>query len=161
MTLCCIGLGGNTAGAAQHLTRARKLLKQVPGARFVSASAMYASAPVGCPGRQREYLNCAVLLQTASSPRRIFMHLRKTEQQIQKRRRKQNAPRRVDVDYLMHGNAKLTGRLNLPHPRMHLRAFVLLPLADILGPQYESAPDPSRLRAARRQCQTQTLRRVQ
>lgn len=161
MTFAYIGLGGNDIRARRHLSRAARLIRDMPGIRFVAESAAYCSAPLGCPGRQRDYCNGALKLQTLLPPIRVFRRLQKVERLIQRRRRRRNAPRRTDVDYLAHGAARLRrAALTLPHPRMHLRAFVLTPLADVAGARYEGLPAASRLRAAYEKCRRQRLHQL-
>ena len=161
MTFAYIGLGGNSIGARRHLQRAVRLLKKLPAARLTDISPLYASAPIGCPGRQREYCNCVIKLQTVQSPRRIFGKINQIERHIQRRRRRRNAPRRLDADYLMHGDAVLRdARLILPHPRMSARAFVLLPLGDIVGADYAGQKHAQTLKTARDNCAAQSLRRL-
>ncbi|MGI9306091.1 MAG: 2-amino-4-hydroxy-6-hydroxymethyldihydropteridine diphosphokinase [Gammaproteobacteria bacterium] len=161
MTLARIGLGGNSVSARQDLARAAQMLAKLPGTRLAAFSPVYASAPVGCPGRQREYCNAAATLQTTLAPRRVFGMLQKLERRIQRRRRRRNAPRRLDLDYLLHGAAVLRGKsLCLPHPRMRRRAFVLLPLADISGKFYAGLPNARALCEARGRCGGQTVRRL-
>ncbi|MBE8158845.1 MAG: 2-amino-4-hydroxy-6-hydroxymethyldihydropteridine diphosphokinase [Betaproteobacteria bacterium] len=160
MTFACIGLGGNSIGGRRHLARAVKLIAKLPGVRLAAVSPVYISAPLGCPGRQREYLNGAIKIQTALSPRRIFLMLNGVEKKIQRHRRRRNAPRRLDADYLLHGCAVLRGALVLPHPRMLRRAFVLAPLADIFGKNYTGLRRADALRAARADSANQELRRL-
>lgn len=133
MSRIYIGLGGNTLDAGKHLAHAVRCLKKIPGARFCALSSIHITAPVGCPGNQRDYLNCVAALQSSLPPRRLHKRLQHIERHIQKKPRKQNAPRRVDIDYLLHARARIKHpRLILPHPRMHKRAFVLLPLGEVL-----------------------------
>ena len=161
MTRAHIGLGGNGAWALRHLARAVLLLKKIPGARLTASSPAYASAPLNCPGRQREYCNRVVEMQTVLSPQRLLKKLQALERQVQRRRRRRNAPRRLDLDYLLHGNACLRSSvLTLPHPRMRQRAFVLLPLAAVAGAHYAGLRHAEQLRAARRRCCGQVLRRL-
>lgn len=149
MTFAHVGMGGNQA--RRHLLHAVRLCKKIPGARLEQASPIYSSAPVGCPGRQPDYYNGALRLQTALSPRQLFLRLQRVERRIQRRRRAKNAPRRLDLDYLAHGSARLRGPfLALPHPRMHLRAFVLAPLSDVAGANFAGLPRAADLRAAQR-----------
>ncbi len=161
MTFAFVGLGGNDIRARRHLSRAVSLIRKMPGARLAAESAAYLSAPRGCPGRQREYCNGALKLQTTLAPRRVFNLLKRAERAIQKRRRRRNAPRRADVDYLAHGAARLqTAALTLPHPRMRRRAFVLTPLADVAGAHYDGLPGARMLCAAARECRRQPIRRL-
>ena len=161
MTVSYVGLGGNKTRSRYCLTRAVLLLKNLPGIYVKAVSPTYLSAPLGCLGNQKFYYNCVVQLQTSYSPKRVFIYLQQIEKHIQRLRRRRNASRWLDVDYLTHGCARLHGALlDLPHPRMSERAFVLLPLADIVGRQYSKMPNAEKLRQGLRQCHTQLLRRV-
>lgn len=133
MSRIYIGLGGNTIDAGKHLAHALRRLKKIPGAKFCALSKIYTTEPVGCPGKQRDYLNCVAALQSNLPPRRLHKRFQSIERRIQKKPRKRNAPRRVDIDYLLHANARIKRReLFLPHPRMHKRDFVLMPLGDVM-----------------------------
>lgn len=161
MTFAYIGLGGNDIQARKNLARAAILASRIPGARLAAESAAYLSAPRDCPGKQRAFCNGALKLQTTLAPRRMFLHLQKIERSLQKKRRRRNMPRRADVDYLAHGSARLRAAfLTLPHPRMQTRAFVLAPLADVAGTEYEGLPNAKVLRAARKQCAAQPIRKL-
>ncbi len=161
MTRAFIGLGGNAPSGVKYLKDAARKLRCLPGARLKTISPVYISEPLNCPGRQPEYYNCVIELQVVNHPRRLFIALQKTEHAIQRRRRRRNAPRRLDIDYLSHGNARLQNvLLTLPHPRMFQRAFVLLPLADIVGKDYTNMPNAAKLCAAHKLCTTQQLHRL-
>ena len=161
MTFAYIGLGGNSADARRHLAHAVRRLKKLPSSRLAAMSPIYVSAPVGCPGQQREYCNCAAKIQTFLPPRRMFIRIGEIERHIQRRRRRRNAPRRLDLDYLSHGAAVLRGLpLTLPHPRMCSRAFVLTPLADVAGKDYHGFKNARVLQTARQKTQAQSLRRI-
>ena len=159
MTWVYVGLGGNVAPVRRHLWRAERLLRRVPGARLAAFSSLYVSAPLGCPGRQGWYCNAAARLQTVLAPQQLHARLRGVEARVQRRRRRRNAPRCLDVDYLRHGAARCRHpRLVLPHPRLLGRAFVLRPLLDVyaVGRTGERAA----LRRALRGCRGQMVRRL-
>lgn len=149
MALAFIGLGGNRRQTRRSMRAAERALKKIPAARLTGFSRVFVSAPLGCPGRQPDYRNAAARLQTNAPPRRLFSRLRRMEARLQRRRRRRNAPRILDADYLAHGAAILRGRvLRLPHPRMALRAFVLMPLAELAGADFAGMRDAERLARA-------------
>ena len=149
MTFACVGLGGNRRKTPPALLFAESALRGIPSARLAGVSGAYVSAPVGCPGSQADYCNAAAMLQTVVPPRRIFASLRAIERRAQKRRRRKNAPRVLDADYLSHGTARLRSRiLRLPHPRMGARAFVLAPLSELTGTDFAGIPRSDALSAA-------------
>jgi len=135
MALAYLGLGSNLAHPRRQLARAVRAIAQLPGVRLVALSPNYASAPVGAPEPQPDYVNAVVAVETPLAPRALLRALHRIEHR-QKRRREnephRNAPRTLDIDLLLYGRRRLRSRgLTLPHPRMHERAFVLQPLTDI------------------------------
>jgi 2-amino-4-hydroxy-6-hydroxymethyldihydropteridine diphosphokinase len=108
-----------------------KELDQLPDTRAVAASALYRSAPLGYL-EQPEFLNAVVELETQLAPEALLDGLQAIEKRHCRERPFAGAPRTLDLDLLLYGDATLaTPRLSLPHPRMHERAFVLMPLAEI------------------------------
>ena len=159
MTYAYVGLGGNIGNPLRQLRAAKRLLARLPAARLTAFSPIYGSAPLGCPGRQKLYCNAAAELQTRLAPRCLHRRLRAVENKVQRRRRRRAAPRRLDVDYLRHGNARLQSpRLTLPHPRQYCRAFVLRPLADIFAAR--ARPLDAKTNAALKRCDGQILARL-
>ncbi len=137
MTYAYICLGANLCRPQRQVHSALRLLRFLPSSRLSAVSPLYISAPVGCVGNQPQYCNAVAELQTRQTPRQIHKKLIKLEKSIQQRRRRRNAPRLLDIDYLLHGMARFSSpRLTLPHPRMEKRAFVLRPLADIVGKNF-------------------------
>ena len=128
---------------------AARKMRKLPGAKVAALSPFYRSAPQGCPGNQPDYCNAVAALQTSLPPRRLHLRLQQIERAVQKlcggKKRKRNAPRHLDIDYLFHGCASLRGKhLTLPHPRILKRAFVLRPLADIVGDDFRGLRRNSR-----------------
>lgn len=162
MTYAFIGLGSNAGNRRRHLRTAARRLRQLRGARLVQVSPVYGSAPVGCPGRQQAYYNAAAAVQTTLAPQRLFVQLRQLERAVQKKPRRQNAPRRLDADYLAHGCCRRRhAHLTLPHPRLYGRAFALQPLADVLPAAPSLAADArARVHTALAHCRTQPLCRL-
>lgn len=134
-TLAYIGLGSNLGHPRRRLARALFDLSRLPRTRVMAASPNYVSAPIGCDQPQPDYVNATAALRTALAPRELLAHLRAIERRHGRLRRAgepRNAPRALDLDVLLFGRRQLRrSELTLPHPRMHERAFVLLPLLDI------------------------------
>jgi len=126
-----VGLGANLENPLQQVRQALSELDAIEHTRVVAASSMYRSVPVGYAD-QPDFINAVAKLRTGLSPRELLEALHGIENRHARRRSVRNAPRTLDLDLLLYGMlvAREEG-LILPHPRMHERAFVLLPLAEI------------------------------
>lgn len=130
MTRAYIGLGANLGDAAGQVEAALAALAAEPGCRLVARSALYRSAPVDAAGP--DYINAVAALDTTLGPSALLARLQAIEQRFGRERPYANAPRTLDLDLLLHGQSLLDSpALTLPHPRLHCRAFVLLPLAEV------------------------------
>ncbi len=132
MTRAFVGLGSNLGDRAGQLRAAATALAATPGTRVVAQSRIYETAPVGGPA-QGPYLNAAIALETALSAQALLARLQQIERGAGRvRTPDRNAPRTLDLDLLLFGDASVqSSELELPHPRLHERAFVLTPLAEI------------------------------
>lgn len=125
-----IGLGANLGDAAATLAGALRALQAWPGVQVRAVSGLYRSAPVDARGP--DFLNAAATLSTTLDPDALLTVLHTLEARAGRTRPCPNAPRTLDLDLLDHGGQRIaTPRLTLPHPRLHLRRFVLEPLAEI------------------------------
>lgn len=125
-----IGLGANLGDARATLEAALAALQRLPQTEWLGRSSFYRSAPVDAGGP--DYLNAVAALRTGLSPQGLLAALQAIEQAHGRERPYRNAPRTLDLDLLLHGSQVLdTPALQLPHPRMHQRAFVLAPLLEI------------------------------
>ena len=125
-----VGLGANLGDAADTLACARAALAALPGTEVVAFSSLYRSAPVDAQGP--DFMNAVAELRTALEPEDLLDALQAIEQAHGRQRPYRHAPRTLDLDLLMYGARELqTPRLTLPHPRAHLRAFVLQPWAEL------------------------------
>lgn len=125
-----VGLGANLGDALATLRAALQALAAWPGLHLAAVSPLYRSAalPAGGP----DYLNAVVALDTCLSPLALLQALQQTEAAFGRERPYAHAPRTLDLDLLLHGPCCQTEpQLTLPHPRLHLRAFVLRPLLDL------------------------------
>ncbi len=133
MKQAAVALGTNLGDRRAHLVDAIHALGALPGTRVVRTSRVYETKPVGYLD-QPDFLNMVVLLETDLSPRALLGACLGIEAALGRRRSFQNAPRVIDLDLLMmDGETSTDPELILPHPRMHERAFVMAPLADVLG----------------------------
>lgn len=122
-----IGLGANLGDSAATLRRVLAQLQATDGIDAVTASPFYRSAPVDATGP--DFVNAVAALDTRLPPLALLDALQALENQHGRLRPYKNAPRTLDLDLLTYGDVLLDHeRLILPHPRMHQRAFVLLPL---------------------------------
>jgi len=131
MTVAYVGLGSNIGEPDRQLQDALAELGALPATRITAASSFYRSAPVGYRD-QPEFLNAVVELDTGLARPSLLEKLQEIEARHGRERPFANAPRTLDLDLLLYGDSVLDSpRLTLPHPRMHERAFVLKPLAEI------------------------------
>ena len=131
MVTAYIGLGANLEDPATQVERAMEELTRVPDSRLSARSSLYASAPVGY-AEQPDFINAVAALETRLSPRALLEAMLDIEHTHGRNRTFRNAPRTLDLDLLLYGAAHFhEENLTLPHPRMHERAFVLLPLLEI------------------------------
>ncbi len=132
MALAYVALGSNLGDRWATLETAVRRLRAEPGLRVTAASAFYETAPVDCPPGSGEFLNAVVAIETDRSPENVLELLLRIERQFGRVRSEPNSPRTLDLDLILYGDRVIrTPALTLPHPRMHLRAFVLVPLAEV------------------------------
>ncbi len=134
--LAFIGLGSNLEEPRNQLQRAFAALGELPGTRLVAQSSLYRSAPLGYQD-QPDFVNAVAGIATELTPQALLQALLQIEHSHGRERTFRNAPRTLDLDILLYDGVQLHEQgLTIPHPQMHLRAFVLQPLLEI-------APDAS------------------
>jgi 2-amino-4-hydroxy-6-hydroxymethyldihydropteridine diphosphokinase len=128
--VCYLGLGSNLGDRERNLAVALRLLE--PLVRIEAVSALYETDPVG-PQDQPAYLNAACRGVTGLQPRGLLRHLQAVEYEIGRRPPHADwGPRPIDIDLLFYGDALIDEPgLRVPHPELHKRAFVLVPLAEV------------------------------
>lgn len=125
-----VGLGANLGNPQAAVAGAIAMLAALDGVKLVAQSAFYRSAPIDSSGP--DYVNAVVQLQTNLIAPELLAQLQTIEQGAGRERPYRNAPRTLDLDILLFGDASIQSEsLTVPHPRMWQRAFVLLPLAEI------------------------------
>lgn len=125
-----VGVGANLGDATATVQEALRQLAQLPGSRLTARSSLYRSAPVDAQGA--DFVNAVAELQTRLPALELLHHLQAIEHAHGRERPYRNAPRTLDLDLLLLGDLVMhTAELELPHPRAHLRAFVLMPLAEL------------------------------
>jgi 2-amino-4-hydroxy-6-hydroxymethyldihydropteridine diphosphokinase len=131
VTVAFVGIGSNLDDPRAQVLRAFEELDALPHTRLVKKSSLYRSAPVGFAA-QPDFINAVAQIETALPAERLLAELQAIEARHGRRRSFANAPRTLDLDLLLYGAAELsTPRLQIPHPRMHQRGFVLKPLLEI------------------------------
>lgn len=126
-----VGLGSNLENPRQQLESALRELAQLPDTRLVKHSSLYASDPLGPPD-QPPYINAVACLETTIEPLPMLDALQALEQQHRRVRRQHWGPRTLDLDILLYGERRIDlPRLQVPHPHIAQRSFVLVPLQEI------------------------------
>lgn len=129
--LAYIGLGSNLDDPAAQLRRAFDELESVPGVQAVRRSRLFRTPPWGRTD-QPDFVNAVAELETTLAPHALLQALQALERRFGRARREHWGPRVLDLDLLLHGDARIEDDLlQLPHPHLHERAFVLAPLADL------------------------------
>ena len=125
-----LALGSNIGDRESNLRSAIESLTPA-GISVLRESPIYETEPVGYTA-QRWFLNMVVEAETALFPMQLLTRIGKIERSLGRVRTIPNGPRTIDIDILLYGTAVIrTPRLEIPHPRMHERRFVLAPLADL------------------------------
>ena len=125
-----VGLGANLGNARQTITAALASLTSTPGTLSCESASLYGSDPVDAAGPT--FVNTVSRLTTNQSPLELLETLQAIELEYGRQRTHLNAPRTLDLDLLWYDGIEMnTPKLTLPHPRMHLRAFVLRPLSEL------------------------------
>jgi 2-amino-4-hydroxy-6-hydroxymethyldihydropteridine diphosphokinase len=126
-----VGLGSNLGDRAAYLLLGLSALSRLPKTHLLRLSPVYETEPVGPP--QPPYLNMVAELETELSPTGLLAEMLRIEKALGRERRERWGPRTLDLDLLLYGDLVLEeAGLSVPHPRLHERAFVLVPLLDLL-----------------------------
>jgi 2-amino-4-hydroxy-6-hydroxymethyldihydropteridine diphosphokinase len=159
-----VGLGSNLEDPVSQLQRAFVDLDGLPGTRLAGRSSLYGSKPLSCPDQpdltsQPDFVNAVAKIATSLSPQALLQALLNIEHHHGRERTFRNAPRTLDLDVLLYDDLQLHEHgLTIPHPQMHLRAFVLQPLLEI-APGI-SIPGVGQAQRALQACQDQVLERL-
>ena len=131
-----VALGSNLANPISQVESAFAALDNLPNTRVLKKSSLYKTAPIGYAAEQLtqipDFINAIAELETDLTPIELLDALLEIENKAGRERPFPNAPRVLDCDLLLYENVSMeTSKLTLPHPRMHERGFVLLPLFEI------------------------------
>ncbi|AFH50079.1 7,8-Dihydro-6-hydroxymethylpterin-pyrophosphokinase [Ignavibacterium album JCM 16511] len=140
-----IGIGSNLGNRIENIRKAVNLINETEGIQLLAVSSVYESLPFGNHNQQNFY-NAVIKIQTNLTPFKLFELLKKFELMLGRIHRAHWGPREIDLDILLFNNLILSDDvLTLPHKEMHLRDFVLLPLAEIdrkvIHPVYKLTAD--------------------
>ncbi|MYA99918.1 2-amino-4-hydroxy-6-hydroxymethyldihydropteridine diphosphokinase [Candidatus Poribacteria bacterium] len=126
-----IGFGSNIGDRLAHIQNAIHALSKTEGITLQKISSIYKTDPIGYEA-QAEFLNGVAAIQTSLAPLSLLHTLKNIETAIGRKHRIRWGPREIDLDILIYGDLCLqTEKLVIPHPEMHLRRFVLAPLAEV------------------------------
>ncbi len=135
MATAYLNLGSNLGDRLQYLKGAVRKIEESDEFSIKKISSVYETQPVGYQN-QRWFLNLVLEVQTSFDPFPLMKHLLAIEDQMGRKREERWAPRNIDIDLLLYDDRIVdSDRLTIPHPRMHKRRFVLIPLAQI-APQF-------------------------
>jgi len=129
-----VAFGSNIGDRLKNLRAARKAILDLPNVKApILSSAVYETEPVGCEPGAGKFLNAVIEFEYDGDPARLLEELIQIEETLgRKRNHPRNVSRIIDADLLYCGEQRIDDKqLRLPHPRLHLREFVLRPLADI------------------------------
>ena len=132
MTIAYVALGANLGDPLKALPEVIDVIGSVEGIKVTGRSRFYSTAPIDSSGP--DYTNAVLRIETTIEPEALLQTLLAIEKDFGRQRPVgiHNAPRTMDLDLLLYGDVEMASQtLILPHPRMHERAFVLVPLADI------------------------------
>ena len=131
MHVAYIGFGSNIGDRLAHIQNAIHILSKTEGIALKQISSIYKTAPVGYE-EQTQFLNGVAAIQTTLSPVSLLHTLKDIETAVGRKHRIRWGPREIDLDILIYGDLCVqTEKLVIPHPEMHLRGFVLVPLVEI------------------------------
>lgn len=136
MAMVYLGLGSNMGDRQARLAAAVRGLNALPKTKVIRIGGVYETAPVGGPAEQGDYLNSACQIETGLTPRELLAEIHALEEHIGRDRSEDGyvmwGPRVIDIDILLWDGVTVSDPdLFIPHPRLAIRAFALLPLADI------------------------------
>jgi 2-amino-4-hydroxy-6-hydroxymethyldihydropteridine diphosphokinase len=130
VTRAFLGLGSNLGDRLANLSEAVNLLHDHHGIDVVRSSRVYETEPIGPP--QPDYLNAVIEVETTMAPRTLLRHCLEAERELGRERGERWGPRTIDIDLLTYGDEHIDEPgLTVPHPQMHERGFVLVPLLEL------------------------------
>jgi len=127
-----LALGSNINDREKNLKDAVNMILQMPATSLMAVSGIYETEPVGYV-EQDDFLNAVLLIETGLGPVQLLEELQKIEKNLKRTREIRWGPRTIDIDILLYDSMDISlPQLEIPHPRMFERAFVLVPLRDVI-----------------------------
>jgi len=127
-----IALGANLDERVHNISKALALLNRHPQVKVVRVSSLIETEAEEGPAHQPNFINGVAQLQTTLTPEELLEFMLQTENRLGRKRREKRGPRTIDLDLLLYADQIIDQpHLKLPHPRMHRRRFVMIPLAEI------------------------------
>jgi 2-amino-4-hydroxy-6-hydroxymethyldihydropteridine diphosphokinase len=134
MPRCLLAVGANLGNRSATLDQALAKISKLSQTQLIARSRWHETAPVGGPAGQATFLNGAVLIDCQLSPQELLSHLQEIETSLGRERHERWDARTIDIDILLFGDETVeTTELQIPHPRMSFRQFVLRPAVEIAG----------------------------
>lgn len=127
-----LSLGSNLGDRESYINHATERLADMTGLRLLGESSLYHSRPLGCPQDCPDFLNKVIRLDCSLTPVQLLDNTEGLEVELGRTEKNARANRVIDIDIVLFGHRIFKNeRLEIPHPRMHERAFVLIPLREI------------------------------
>lgn len=154
-----VGLGSNLDDPTTRVNAGLAAVRRLPDSTLIVRSSLYRTAPVGIT-TQPDFINAVAMIETALAPAALLQELLAIECAAGRRRGDvHGGPRTLDLDLLLYGECEMTSDdVTIPHPRMHERAFVLVPLFEI-APTLQ-IPGRGAVSTLLRQCDAQSVVRL-
>lgn len=131
--ICYLGVGTNLGNRRKNIRMALKMITQLKGTTIIKTSKIIETQPQGGPTHQPKFLNACLKINTRLSPLTLLKALKSIEEALGRKKTVRFGPRSIDLDILLYGNQVIRSKnLEVPHPRMFERDFVLRPLSEIL-----------------------------
>jgi 2-amino-4-hydroxy-6-hydroxymethyldihydropteridine diphosphokinase len=131
MVISYLSLGSNLGNKRTNLKRAVTFINEHPQIKLIAQSSVYETKPVGYR-KQPDFLNLVIKIETTLSPQQLWQVVQKIEKKIGRKPTVRWGPRLIDIDILLYNDLTLTQPdLEIPHPELEKRAFVLIPLQEI------------------------------
>jgi len=133
MAICYLGLGSNLGNRKENIRLAVKKINALRNTRVLKKSRVMESLAVGGPSGQGKFLNAALKIDTKFSACFLLKQLKEIEKRMGRKKTVRFGPRIIDLDILLYADKFMRSKqLNIPHPRMFARDFVIKPLTEVL-----------------------------